>query len=79
MRKNDIIKQIEGRLGKMHIAPLKLVPDQITGKKYAICIMETSDPLETRIFRHVSEYYTPEELEIFLKGWDMGRHYTIMK
>lgn len=78
MTKKQIIASIEERLTRMHIKPLKLVADQITGKKYAICRMETSDPNETRVAQHISNYRTPEELQVFLDGWDMGRHYTIL-
>lgn len=48
---------------------LKCIPDQITGKKYALCLMETDKPNEIRIASILSPFYPPKELTAFMDGY----------
>ena len=48
---------------------IRCVPDQITGKKFALCLMETDDAKDNRIQKHISHYMTPKELTAFIWGY----------
>lgn len=48
---------------------LKCMPDQITGKTYALCLMETDSPDEKRIARIISPFFPPKELTAFIMGY----------
>ena len=54
---------------------MRCVPDQITGKNYALCLMETPDEHETRIQRHISYYMSPKELIAFIYGYYEARNH----
>lgn len=53
---------------------MRCVPDQITGKKYSLCLMETADEHENRIQRHISYYMPPKELIAFIYGYYEARN-----
>lgn len=48
---------------------LKIVPDQITGKTFALCIMENDNEIQ----RHISEYYNIDLLIAFIEGIYVGK------
>lgn len=54
---------------------IKVIPDQITGQKYALCLMETDSEKETRIQRHISSYMTAKELIAFIYGYYEARNH----
>ena len=67
------LKEAQELLNSMIIDPrVKIVPDQITGRKYALCLMETDAEDENRIQRHISDYYSIEVLLAFIKGLYTG-------
>ena len=69
MAKKIKLAQAQETLNRLITHPrIKIVPDQVTGKAYALCIMETDDEHETRIQRHISDYYSPELLTAFIEG-----------
>lgn len=68
------LKEAQELLNSMIIDPrMKIVPDQITGRKYALCLMETDTEDENRIQRHISDYYSIELLIAFIKGLYTGK------
>jgi len=67
------LNEAQELLNSMIIDPrVKIVPDQITGKKYALCLMETDAEDEKRIQRHISNYYSIEVLIAFIRGLYTG-------
>jgi len=48
---------------------MKIVPDQITGKTFALCIMENDNEIQ----RHISEYYSIDLLIAFIEGMYVGK------
>ena len=48
---------------------IRCIPDQISGKTYALCLMETDDVKDNRIQRHISFYMKPKELTAFIWGY----------
>lgn len=48
---------------------IRCVPDQINGKTFALCLMETDDKNDRRIQRHISFYMKPKELTAFIWGY----------
>lgn len=46
----------------------KLVPDQITGKKYAFCVMNNGNCIQ----RQISGYFYPADLLVFIDGYNAG-------
>lgn len=74
MARQNKLTQAQETLNRLIIHPrMKIVPDQVTGKTYALCIMETDNEQETRIQRHVSDYYSPELLTAFIHGMYTGK------
>lgn len=74
MTKKSKLVQAQEALNRLITHPrMKIVPDQVTGKTYALCIMETDNEQETRIQRHVSDYYSPELLTAFIHGMYTGK------
>lgn len=74
MSKKIKLAQAQETLNRLITHPrIKIVPDQVTGKAYALCIMETDDEHETRIQRHISDYYSPELLTAFIEGLYIGK------
>lgn len=68
------LKEAQELLNSMIIdSRMKIVPDQITGRKYALCLMETDAEDENRIQRHISDYYSIELLIAFIKGLYTGK------
>ena len=68
------LKEAQELLNSMIIDPrMKIVPDQITGRKYALCLMETDAEDKNRIQRHISDYYSIELLIAFIKGLYTGK------
>ena len=64
MAKKDILKSVR------HYAKannLEVVPDQITGKTFALCIVH-----EGKIVKQYSPYCSPKELNIFIEGFNVG-------
>ena len=67
------LQEAQTLLNSMIIDPrVKIVPDQITGRKYALCLMETDAEDENRIQRHISNYYSIEVLIAFIRGLYTG-------
>ena len=60
---------MQATLNRFKNPRLKCVPDQITGKTYALCLMYTDEPNENRISRYISSYYSPKELTAFMEGY----------
>ena len=60
---------MQATLNRLKNPRLKCVPDQITGKTYALCLMYSDNPNENRISRHISSYYTPKEMTAFIEGY----------
>ena len=74
MARQNKLTQAQETLNRLITHPrMKIVPDQVAGKTYALCIMETDDEQETRIQRHVSDYYSPELLTAFIHGMYTGK------
>lgn len=46
----------------------EIIPDQITGRKYAFCVMNN----ENCIQRHISGYLKPADLLLFIDGYNAG-------
>lgn len=46
----------------------ELVPDQITGKKYAFCVMNNGNCIQ----RQISVYLKPTDLLLFFDGYNAG-------
>lgn len=46
----------------------ELVPDQITGKKYAFCVMNNWNCIQ----RQISGYLKPTDLLLFVDGYNAG-------
>ena len=69
MAKPNLKIQMQASLKILKNPQLKCVPDQITGKTYALCLMYSDDPAENRIARHISSYYHPKELIAFIEGY----------
>lgn len=66
--------QAQEVLNRLNTHPrMKIVPDQITGKTFALCIMESDNENETSIYRHISEYYKIDLLIAFIEGMYVGR------
>lgn len=56
-------------LRRLNNPRLRCMPDQITGKKYALCLMETDNPNELRVASILSPFYSPKELTAFMNGY----------
>lgn len=69
MTKSKIQNDLDKTIDMLKNPRLKCVPDQITGKRFALCLMETTDEKETRIQRHISSYLPPKELIAFIWGY----------
>lgn len=69
MKKPNLKILMAATLNNFHNPLLKCMPDQITGKKYSLCLMETDSPSENRISKHISSYYSPKELIAFMEGY----------
>jgi hypothetical protein len=65
---------MQATLNRFENPRLKCVPDQITGKTYALCLMCTDEPNERRISRHISSYYPPKELTAFMEGYQQSMY-----
>lgn len=61
--------KLEKALVDLYNPKLKWVPDQITGKNYALCLMQSEDKDEKVIVRHISPYMKPEMLLAFISGY----------
>ena len=60
-------------LNRVNLNPrLRIVPDQITGRTFSLCVMETDEPHEGRIQRHITEYHKPEDLTLIIEGIYLG-------
>jgi hypothetical protein len=60
---------LERSVGMLKNPRFRCVPDQITGKTYALCLMETEDKNDNRIQRHISYYMKPDKLQAFMEGY----------
>lgn len=69
MRKPNIKTTMLASLARLNNPELRCVPDQITGKNYALCLMESDNPNENRIARIISPFYPPKELTAFIDGY----------
>lgn len=69
MRKPNIKTIMLASLARLNNPALRCVPDQITGKNYALCLMESDNPNENRIARIISPFYPPKELTAFMDGY----------
>lgn len=67
------LEEAQELLNSMIIDPrVKIVPDQITGRKYALCLMKTYAEDENTIQRYISDYYSIENLIAFIRGLYTG-------
>ena len=69
MAKNITNIRLEWTLKSFNNPKLKYVKDEINGKKYALCLMETDEPNENRIVRHISSYMEPKLLLAYMEGY----------
>lgn len=69
MKKPNIKTIMLASLARLNNLALRCVPDQITGKNYALCLMESDNPNENRIARIISPFYPPKELTAFIDGY----------
>ena len=61
--------KLELALSVLNNPLLKCVPDEITGKRYALCLMATENKDERVIDRHISPYMEPNQLCAFICGY----------
>ena len=71
-RKNVTNIRLDWTLMSLNNPRLKYVKDEITGKKYALCLMETDKPDERRIIRHISDYMEPKMLLAYMEGYSQA-------
>ena len=69
MAKNTTKIRLEWTLKSLKHPKLKCVKDEINGKTYSLCLMQSDNINETRIVRHISEYMSPKELIAFINGY----------
>lgn len=69
MAKNTTKIRLEWTLKSLNNPKLKCVKDEINGKTYSLCLMQSDDINEKRIVRHISEYMPPKELIAFISGY----------
>ena len=69
MKKPNAKILMSASLTRLNNPELKCVPDQITGKTYALCLMASDKPDENRIARIISSFYSPKELTAFMEGY----------
>lgn len=60
---------LNSELSHLNNPKLKCVKDEIDGKTYSLCLMQSDSLNEKRIIRHISEYMSPKELIAFIKGY----------
>lgn len=69
MKKTPYQIRMDWTIKSLNNPRLKCVKDEINGKTYSLCLMESDDINERRIVRHISEYMSPKELIAFIKGY----------
>ena len=69
MAKNTTKIRLEWTLKRLNNPNLKCIKDEINGKTYSLCLMQSDALNEKRIIRHISEYMTPKELIAFMTGY----------
>ena len=69
MKKPNAKILMSASLARLNNPELKCVPDQITGKTFALCLMESDKPDENRIARIISPFYPPKELTAYIDGY----------
>ena len=69
MKKPNAKILMSASLVRLNNPELKCVPDQINGKTFALCLMESDKPDENRIARIISPFYPPKELTAYIDGY----------
>lgn len=69
MAKNTTKIRLEWTLKSLNNPKLKCIKDEINGKTYSLCLMQSDAINEKRIVRHISEYMSPKELMAFINGY----------
>lgn len=69
MKKPNAKILMSASLARLNNPELRCVPDQITGKTFALCLMASNNPDENRIARIISPFYPPKELTAFMDGY----------
>lgn len=69
MKKPNAKILMSASLARLNNSELRCVPDQITGKTFALCLMVSNNPDENRIARIISPFYPPKELTAFMDGY----------
>lgn len=61
--------RLEWTLKRLNNPNLKCIKDEINGKTYSLCLMQSDALNEKRIIRHISKYMSPKELIAFMEGY----------
>ena len=69
MATNTTKIRLEWALKSLNNPKFKCVKDEINGKTYSLCLMQSDNINENRIVRHISEYMPPKELIAFISGY----------